>query len=256
MFLRHCGLPLVLGFLFDIMVNNGWIKLYRKICENIIWQNEKALKIWIWCLLKANHKGKEVLIGRQKVKIKPGQFIFGSNKATQELNISKSTIHYWISFLISERYIERKIFPKYSIITILNWNEYQGVERKTDAGLNADETQSSPIKETNKNVKNVKNIVKYNPQSLKLAKLLYELIKKENPAWYLKPNWDKWAEDIEKIVRIDGRTYEQVEWMVRWTQADSFWRQNILSPAKLRAKFNDLIIRAKNQNKGKKIIGL
>lgn len=139
------------------MTNNGWIKLYRKICDNIIWQNEKALKIWIWCLLKANHKGKEVLIGRQKIKIRPGQFVFGSNKATQELNISKSTIHYWISFLISERYIERKIFPKYSIITILNWNKYQGVERKTDDKLDTNETQSSPIKETNKNVKNDNN---------------------------------------------------------------------------------------------------
>lgn len=138
-------------------MTNGWIKLYRKIQEDIIWQNEKALKIWIWCLLKANHKGKEVLIGRQKIKINPGQFVFGSNKATQELSISKSTIHYWITFLISERYIERKIFPKYSIIIILNWNTYQGVERKTDDKLNADETQSSPIKETNKKDKNVKN---------------------------------------------------------------------------------------------------
>ena len=106
---------------------------------------------------------------------------------------------------------------------------------------------SNPQSIPNKSIPNRTNIVRYNPQSLKLAKLLYELIKKENPSWYVKPNWDKWAEDIDKIVRIDGRTFEQIEFMINWVQQDDFWKQNILSPAKLRKQFNNLVIRAKSE---------
>jgi len=91
-------MPLVLGFLFGIM-NNGWIKLHRKIFDNPIWQNEKALKIWIWCLLKANHKQNHILFSRQQIPIKKGQFIFGRKKASQELKIPETTIYFWINYL-------------------------------------------------------------------------------------------------------------------------------------------------------------
>lgn len=87
------------------------------------------------------------------------------------------------------------------------------------------------------------------PEALKLAKLLYQLIKDNNPSWYIKPNWEKWAEDIDKLMRLDNRNYEQIEWMIRWTQQDDFWSQNILSPAKLRKQFNNLVVKAKGKQK-------
>ena len=95
-------------------------------------------------------------------------------------------------------------------------------------------------------IKVIKN--KYiNSKDLELAKLLYELIKKENPAWYVKPNWDIWAEDIRKIRELDNRTPEQIEFVIKWVQKDPFWKSNILSPAKLRKQFNSLIVKCKNQ---------
>ena len=111
--------------------------------------------------------------------------------------------------------------------------------------------QQVPNKETHieGNTYKETHIVKYHPKSLKLAKLLYELIKQDNPAWYVKPNWDNWAEDIDKLNRIDNRTFEQIEWMINWCQQDPFWKQNILSPAKLRKQFNQLVIKAKGKQK-------
>ena len=86
---------------------------------------------------------------------------------------------------------------------------------------------------------------KYDEEDMKLAELLITLIQANTPEWTLKGNKDTWAEHIAKLHRIDGRTYEQIEYMIRWTQADPFWRQNILSTAKLREKFNDLIPKLK-----------
>ncbi len=54
------------------------------------------------------------------------------------------------------------------------------------------------------------------------------------------PNIQSWAEDIDKLHRIDDRSYDDIEQIIRWTQQDAFEKSNILSPAKLRKRFNQL----------------
>ena len=76
-----------------------WIKLYRKIMKSPIWENEKALKIWIWCLLKATHEERDQLVGQQIVHLKVGQFVFGRNKASDEINLNENTIYKYIKLL-------------------------------------------------------------------------------------------------------------------------------------------------------------
>ncbi len=120
--------------------NYGWISVYRKIVNNPIFDNPKGFKLWIWCLIKANRYEKEILLGRRKIFLKSGQFIFGSITACEQLNMSKSTIHFWMSYLKDERYIERKTTNRYSIITILNYIEYQVIEHQVKHKRNANET--------------------------------------------------------------------------------------------------------------------
>jgi hypothetical protein len=79
----------------------------------------------------------------------------------------------------------------------------------------------------------------------RLTQLLIDLIKKNNPDWRMKGNVETWAKEIEKLHRIDERSYQQIEYMIRWTQQDTFWQQNILSTTKLREKFEDLIPKLK-----------
>ncbi|KKN06982.1 hypothetical protein LCGC14_1071720 [marine sediment metagenome] len=87
--------------------------------------------------------------------------------------------------------------------------------------------------------------VSFTSKDMEIVELLISLIQQNNSAWQMKGNKDKWAEDINKLYRIDKRTYEQIEFMIRWVQKDSFWKQNILSASKLREKFNDLIPKLK-----------
>lgn len=54
-----------------------------------------------------------------------------------------------------------------------------------------------------------------------------------------------WAKDIEKIHRIDGYEWDVIEAVLKWSQSDSFWYQNIRSGSKLREKFEELLVRAK-----------
>ena len=134
------------------MNQQGWISLHRKIEDNPIFQNEKALKIWIWLLIRANHTPADVLIGRNLIHLKVGQSVFGSDVACERLKMSKSTIHFWLHYLKVERYIERKTTNKYSIITILNYERYQTVERQVEYRRNAKRTPSVQPNETNNTI--------------------------------------------------------------------------------------------------------
>lgn len=58
---------------------------------------------------------------------------------------------------------------------------------------------------------------------------------------------EAWVDEIDRMMRLDGRTSSEVENCIRWSQADSFWQGNILSPKKLRAKYDQLRLAAKRQ---------
>jgi hypothetical protein len=133
------------------MGGNGWIKLHRKLLESAVFGNEKALKIWVWCLLRANHKTREVLIGRQKLTIAKGQFIMGSTRAVDELSLAKATIWHWLNFLEKHGQVRLQRTTKYTIVTLLNWEEYQH-------DLDTDETHAERKVGTNKNEENVKTL--------------------------------------------------------------------------------------------------
>jgi len=77
--------------------------------------------------------------------------------------------------------------------------------------------------------------------SRRRATFLFEKIKSINPK-AKKPNIDAWAKDIEKLMRIDGRSEEEVTRVIEWVFNDDFWCKNILSGRKLREKFDQLYI--------------
>lgn len=57
------------------------------------------------------------------------------------------------------------------------------------------------------------------------------------------PNFDAWADEIRLMRERDGRTVAEIRELFAWANADSFWKANILSPAKLRQKWDTLTIK-------------
>jgi hypothetical protein len=53
-----------------------------------------------------------------------------------------------------------------------------------------------------------------------------------------------WHEACDRLMRLDGYTPEQVEWIARWATSDEFWAANIRSMPTLREKFSVLKARA------------
>ena len=77
-----------------------------------------------------------------------------------------------------------------------------------------------------------------------LASYLLQLIQGNNPK-AKGVDLQKWASIIDKMLRLDNRTPEEVKFIIGWSQQDSFWKANILSAAKLREKFDQLFMKAK-----------
>jgi len=89
-----------------------------------------------------------------------------------------------------------------------------------------------------------------------LAKLLCDLVLKESPNNYQAKNaeagkYQSWAKHVDRMIRIDGRTPEQIKYIIQWSQKDAFWMGNILSTAKLREKFDTLVLRVKEMKQKK-----
>ena len=141
-------------------MRKGYIKLYRKTLESRVFQNEGLLKVWVWCLLKANHEGQwvEIKVGRAMTEtwIPAGCFIFGRYSAAKELKMSPSTIWKRIKKLENMQNLNIKSNRHYSIIIIVNWNSYQSTEKKGDSKGDHRVTTEEPPSDTNKNDKNDK----------------------------------------------------------------------------------------------------
>jgi hypothetical protein len=100
-------------------------------------------------------------------------------------------------------------------------------------------------------VKNNKNTDAFDDEVIRLANLLAELIVGNGSKQPFVS--DKWYADIDKLHRLDGRSYEQIESAIRWCQDDSFWRGNILSPAKLRKQYDAMRLQAQRNQKQSKV---
>jgi len=93
---------------------------------------------------------------------------------------------------------------------------------------------------SNKNGKNEKNEKKdFHADAWRLGEVLVNSILESKPD-FRRPSLERWARDMDRLLRLDGRTPERIEAVIRWCRADPFWSANILSPASLRKHFDRL----------------
>ena len=95
------------------------------------------------------------------------------------------------------------------------------------------------VKEKHNSPNPTPNSPQEDSDALRLSKLLFSLIK-ERDSKAKEPNLKDWAIHIDRLIRIDQRTPQEIETIMRWSQKDDFWQNNILSTEKLRKQFIQL----------------
>lgn len=237
--------------------NLGWIKLWRKLEDNPIFKNPRLLQLWIYCLFKANHKKNKAMIGFQEIPLKPGQFITGRHSLAKDIGLkprSARSSWNWLKILESMQFLTIKSTNKFSIVSINNWDSYQGQVLEDFQQHYQRDTNKIPSKyqqdTTDNNVKNDKN-VKNNISSdyFFLANILKTRILQNNPKAKITDSQVKqWTEIVRLMVERDQRSLSEIENIIEFCQDDDFWKSNILSMQKLRKQFDQLTMKM-NQKK-------
>jgi len=224
---------------------DGWVKLHRKLIDSIVFANERALKIWIWILIKARHEKGFVNIkigkGESIIELNRGELLFGRLSAENSLNINASTIYKWIQKFKDWKMIELKSNNHYTIITVCKYDTYNhdNTNKVTTIKqpLNSQRTTIEQPLNTNKNDKNENNKKIYSQEIeslyLKLKPLFPDLIN---------TNYDKWKDTLRLLIDNDKKQSDEIEKVVKWARNDQFWSKQFLSLVKLRNKNKDGIM--------------
>jgi hypothetical protein len=113
----------------------------------------------------------------------------------------------------------------------------QGLVKQIDHELHLLEQQ--PIEPHPKNSRPKRSFVE---EDMATGRWMHELNQELQPGRKA-PNFEEWANTIRLLRERDGKTDDQIRDLYQWCHQDSFWCTNILSPDKLRAKWDDLELR-------------
>lgn len=161
--------------------SQGWVRFYRKSIDSSVWKNPIVWFIWSWCLLKANHKDKKFPFNGNDIIIKRGSFITGREKALKELPaITAQNYKTGINYLKLTNRITIETNNKFSIITIIKYNDYQLskklVNNELTNKLNNEQTTTKQPLTTNNNIKNIKKNTSVAKATVREPKISYKLI--------------------------------------------------------------------------------
>ena len=100
----------------------GFIKLHRCFLEWEWFDDSDIIKTFLYLILKANFKDKKW----KGINIKQGSLIISRGGLAEKIGITESKIRTILKKLQDTREIKIQTTNRYSMITIVNWDKYQG----------------------------------------------------------------------------------------------------------------------------------
>ena len=134
---------------------SGWIKIHRKFLDWEWFNKSEAVHLFIYLVLKANHKDGQW----QGIDIKKGQFVTSFGKISTDTGISLQTIRTLIKKFEKSNEINIQTTNKYSVITICKYECYQKETETTNTQLTNEQQTTNKQLTTNKNDKNEKKFI-------------------------------------------------------------------------------------------------
>lgn len=96
----------------------------------------------------------------------------------------------------------------------------------------------APPKDATK--ENKKKVFDHDSDPYKLSKYLAKNIQENFPKKYTESDIQRWAVDIDLLIRLDKANPDDIGEVIYWAQHDGFWKANVLSGKKLRKNYDAL----------------
>lgn len=176
-------------------------------------------------------------------------------------NDAAELIDGWLEELEREECIQRYKVDGQSYIQIHNWLSHQKIDhpspskfpqfakpressrrsRESSRGIGLDRKGEEGI---GKEKKEASQATPPPEEAMALSSLLFSLHREGiDPGFSATPaQLEAWAWDIEKLHRLNGRAWPDIEAAIRWAKAPGcFWGPNIISGKKLREKYPTIV---------------
>jgi hypothetical protein len=142
-------------------VNEGWIRLYRQSMASPVWQNCHLWQVWTYCMMRACHKPVRFYMDGKVLTLERGQFITGRKKVAHSCRITENMAYRLMHILQDMGNLDIISNSRYSIVTVCNYERYQGngIPNRQGSRHVLDKSQTGPrqVLDTYKNEKNEKN---------------------------------------------------------------------------------------------------
>lgn len=125
------------------MAGAGWIKIHREITEHWLWDCEFSYaQAWIDLLINACHKPNKLMIKGQIITLHRGQQARSEVTLSREWRWSRGKVRRFLNQCLKDGMITQETTHLTSIITICNYNSFQGVDTAngTPDGTSSDTT--------------------------------------------------------------------------------------------------------------------
>lgn len=121
-------------------MNGDWIKAHRSLMDSAIWSDDWLVRLWMWCLFKANYKPAQW----RGETVNRGQFITGRMTASDELSVAPSKWYRGMMRLAELGYIAIEANSVWTRVTVCKYETYQdgGSDERAanEQRLNSDRT--------------------------------------------------------------------------------------------------------------------
>lgn len=138
---------------------SGWIRINRKLFTSDMWLGEPFSRgqAWVDLINLANHKLGFIRVAGDKITIKRGQCGWSQLKLSQRWNWSRGKTRRFLNELELDEMIKQETNTRTTIITICNYNTYQGRDTTGDTtGSTTSDTTDGHQTDTNKEGKELK----------------------------------------------------------------------------------------------------
>lgn len=129
----------------------GFIALHRDIMEWEWWDDHNTTRLFITCLLAANHKERNW----QGMKIERGQFVSSFDSLSKKTGLSIQSVRTSIEKLKKSQNLTIKTTNKFSVLTVVNYDKYQSSDKQPTNNTTNEQQTTNKQSITNNNDNNV-----------------------------------------------------------------------------------------------------
>ena len=126
--------------------DKGWAKAHREMLDWPWFKKPAVAHFWLYCVLKASHKPHDQLVGHERAHLDRGQFIYGREAAAKETGLSIQQVRTALARLIRSGSLKstKHSTSLFSVITVCNYEIYQGENNATNQPINQGLTRVQP----------------------------------------------------------------------------------------------------------------